>query len=632
MIRFIRKKTKSVFIYLIFGVIILVFVFWGVGNIQPGRNNVVASINNENTITRSDYDRVYRKQLNFYRNFYKENFTDELIDQLNLRERTIEGMITSILLINEAAKLNIEVSTNDVLEKIKLYPAFQSNGVFNKEIYLKTLQRERITPARFEQDIVNDLLAGKIEQIITLPVDVSDTEVKDFFNFSERRINLQYITLNASSFLNSVDISDEETRDYFNNNTEAFKVSTKIKVGYLRLRPQDFASKVKVTDKEAEEYYNNNLEKFSKEKEVKASHILIKTTRDDNAAGIEDKRKKTNEIRDKIIKGDDFASLAKEFSDDTSNADNGGDLGYFSKGRMIKSFEEAAFSMEVGEISEIVRSTFGFHIIKVTDIKESHIQSLEEVKPRIITTVTSEKAKMMALQKAQKMADLSVKDETSLKETASKEGFEVSDTGFFSKEETNNPIAVNPGLSDSAFSMSKGDISNALEIPGSVFVLAILDRQEEHLPTFDEASKSVRSFIKEQKSSEMAGNTAQEYLDQLSKGKVFSALAKDNNLKVGETGLFSLKQGFIPGMNIRTANDSPVLSLNESSPYIQLNNNSKNFVVKLKEAKTPSVEDFEKEKDQIKRSLVEMKRREFFNKWLESLRNKADIKINMELL
>jgi peptidyl-prolyl cis-trans isomerase D len=299
---------------------------------------------------------------------------------------------------------------------------------------------------------------------------------------------------------------------------------------------------------------------------------------------------------------------------------------------MVKSFEEAAFSMEAGGISEIVRSTFGFHIIKVTDIKESSTQSLEEVKPRIITTVTSEKAKMMALQKAQKLADLSVKDETSLKETASKEGFEVSDTDFFSKEEKNNPIAVNPDLSDSAFSMRKGEISNALEIPGSVFVLAILDRQEEHLPTFDEASNSARSFIKEQKSSEMASKKAQEYLDQLSEGKVFSALAKDNNLKVEETGLFSLKQGFIPGMNIRATNGSSVLSLNESSPHTQLNNNSKNFIVKLKETKTPSEEDFEKEKEQIKRNLVKMKRREFFNKWLESLRNKADIKINMELI
>ena len=632
MLRFIRKKSKSIFIYLIFGVIILVFVFWGMGNIQPGRNNVVASINNENAITLSDYSRVYQNQLNFYRNIYKENFTDELIDQLNLKEKTIQGMVTNILLINEAEKLNIEVSPEEVLDKIMSYQAFQSNGAFNKEIYLRVLRRERITPARFEQDIVNDLLAEKIEQIITLPVDVSDTEVKDFFDFSERRINLQYITLNASSFLNSVDISDEETRDYFNNNTEAFKVPTKIKVGYLRLRPQDFTSKVKVTDKEVEEYYNNNLEKFTKGKEVKASHILIETTRDDDSASIEGKRNKINDIRDKIIKGADFASLAKEFSEDTSTANNGGDLGYFSKGRMVKSFEEVAFSMEEGGISEIVRSTFGFHIIKVTDIKESSTQSLEEVKPRIITTVTSEKAKMMASQKAQKLADLSVKDETSLKETASKEGFEVSDTHFFSKEEKNNPIAVNSDLSDSAFSMRKGEISNALEIPGSVFVLTILDRQEEHLPTFDEASNSVRSFIKEQKSSEMASNAAQEYLDQLSGGVDFSALAIEINLKVEETGLFSLNQGFIPGMNIRATNNSSVLSLNKSSPHTKLNNDSKNFVVKLKETKTPAEEDFEKKKDQIKRNLVEIKRSEFFNKWLESLRNKADIKINTELI
>ncbi len=238
----------------------------------------------------------------------------------------------------------------------------------------------------------------------------------------------------------------------------------------------------------------------------------------------------------------------------------------------------------------------------------------------------------MASQKAQKLADLSVQNETSLKETASKEGFEVSDTDFFSKEEKNNPIAINPELSDSAFSMRKGETGNALETQGSVFVLTILDREEEHLPTFEEVSDSVRSFIKEQKSSEMAGIKAQEYLDQLLKGKVFSDLAKENNLKIEETGLFPLNQGFIPGMKIRATDRSPVLSLNESSPHTKLNNDSKNFIVKLKETKTPTEEDFEKEKDQVKKTLVKIKRSEFFNKWLDSLKNKADIKINTELI
>lgn len=632
MLRFMRKKSKSIFIYLIFAIIILVFVFWGMGNMQPSRNNVVASINDETTITLSDYSRVYQNQLNIYRNIYKENFTEELIEQLNLKEKTIKGMVTSILLINEAEKLNIEVSPEEVLDRIISYPAFQSNGVFNKEVYLRVLQRNRITLGRFEQDIVNDLLAEKIEQIITLPVNVSDIEVKDFFYFSERRINLQYITLNASSFLNSVDISDEETKDYFNNNLEAFKVPTKIKVGYLRLKPQDFASEVKVSDKEVEEYYNSNLENFTKAKEVKASHILIKTSRDGDSASIEEKRKKANEIRDRALKEDDFASLAKEYSEDTSNANKGGDLGFISKGRMVKSFEEAAFSMGTGDVSEVVRSTFGFHIIKVTDIKESSTQSLEEVKSRIITTVTTEKANMLALQKAQKLADLSVQSQTSLKETASKEGFEVSDTDFFSKEERNNPIAVNPDLSESAFTMRKGEISNALEIPGSFFVLTILEREEEHLPTFDEASNSARSYVKDLKSIEMANNKAQEYSDQLSEGKVFSDLAKDNNLKLEETGIFSMNQGFIPGINMRTTNDSPVLSLNEKSPYTILNNGNMNLVVKLKETKIPSEEDFEKEKDKIRKNLIELKRSEFFNNWLESIRERADIKINMELI
>ncbi|MCP4911476.1 MAG: hypothetical protein GY909_00035, partial [Oligoflexia bacterium] len=422
-------------------------------------------------------------------------------------------------------------------------------------------------------------------------------------------------------------MSDEETRDYFNNNSEAFNLPTKVKVGYLRLKPQDFVSKIKVSDKEAEEYYNNNLENFTKGKEVKASHILIKTSKDDDSASIEEKRNKINGIRDKALKGADFAALAKEFSEDASNADSGGDLGYFSKGRMVKSFEEAAFSMEAGGVSEVVRSTFGFHIIKVTDIKEASTQSLEEVKPRIITTVTSEKSKMMASQKAQQLADLSVQNETSLKETASKEGFEVSDTDFFSKDEKNNPIAINPELSNSAFSMRKGEIGNALETQGSVFVLTILDREEEHLPTFEEVSNSVRSFIKEQKSSELADKKAQEYLDQLSEGKVFSELAKKNNLKIEETGLFPLNQGFIPGMKIRATDRSPVLSLNESSPHTTLSNENKNFIVNLKETEIPSEEDFEKEKNQIRKNLVDIKKSEFFNNWLDSLRNKADIKI-----
>ncbi len=399
MLKVLRKRKRSWIIFLMLGAIIIVFLFWGIGNFRVDKKNVAARVNGK-AITHTEYARAYQKMVNFYKNKMGDQFSDEYLEKINLKDDTLQRLINTELVLQEAGRQGIAAPVEDVQKAIEAVQAFQKEGVFSKEQYLEVLKANRVTPAEYETGVENTLMIEKIQKQIIDAVNVTDKEIKDSFAMENRRVNFDYLAVDVARFGKDAAVTEEEARTYFEKNREAvggvFKVPTRVNAAYFTIPLKGFLSKVKVSEDDIKGYYEKNIGEFQMKKEVLARHILIKGQGDDA-------KKKAEDVLSSAKKGEDFAQLAGKYSEDAGSAKHGGSLGYFKEGAMVKPFENAAFSMKKGEISGIVETQFGYHIIKVEDIKESGTVPLKEARVTIEKKLKDEAAKKIALELAKEI-------------------------------------------------------------------------------------------------------------------------------------------------------------------------------------------------------------------------------------
>ena len=244
------------------------------------------------------------------------------------------------------------------------------------------LQNHRMQPEDFEASIEQELLQRKVEHFLRSLVPVTDQDVLEFYTYSNEKVKVSFMQFLPERFKKSVKADEASLEKYFNEHKEKYRIPEKVMVSYLVFDPDDFKDKVTVTEQQVKDYYEEKTSLFREEKQVKARHILFKVAAEASQEQAKQVEEKASSILKRCREGEDFATLAKTYSDDPSR-EKGGDLGYFSSGEMTKSFEQAAFKMKKGEISDLVRTPFGYHIIKVEDIKEARTKPMEEVKEQI---------------------------------------------------------------------------------------------------------------------------------------------------------------------------------------------------------------------------------------------------------
>jgi peptidyl-prolyl cis-trans isomerase D len=530
MLEVIRKRRRSLLIMMAFFAIIVVFVFWGVGPSprQGDVSRVVARVNRE-AITVEDYADRYRRQIDFYRNTMGERFSEEFLETLNLRQRVIDSLINRILILKAARSERIRVSKSEVQDAILAIPTFQREGVFDRELYFTVLRQNRIKPGEFERGVEEDIRAQKIQNKVIGGLTVTDEELREAFAREFRKISLEYVQVDADRFIDLVDVTDDEARGYLERNSADFMEPTRIEAFYAHVKFDELTVEVRVTDEAVKDYYDKSITEFQVSSEVHARHILIRQEAGigDSAEAKETARKKAEEILEKIKAGEDFSEFAKKYSQDTGSANRGGDLGYFGKGVMVRPFEEAAFSLAKGEVSDLVETTYGFHIIKVEDIKEARTLPLEEVAEKIKKRLVDEKTRRVTREKMVKLRKTFEETEPleELKAAASREGVKTSTTGLFSEGDLDVELVENPTLKDTAFLLGQGDVSGILEVSGGLYVIKILERVEEHVPPLEDISSNVKAALKREKANMVAKENAEGFLKRLKKGEELVSLA-----------------------------------------------------------------------------------------------------------
>ncbi len=620
MFEFLRKHAGSLFMQIVLGIVALVFVFWGIGSIRnKGVKNYAFKINNE-IVLPQEYYKELENVVKDYENRFHMRIDEKMMKALRIKEAVLNNMINRRILYMEAKKNGINVTDEEVKNTIINLPYFQEKGVFKKSLYLRVLEYNRITPQEFEDRIRYDLTISKFKNGIANSVLVTKDEIKEAFNYENKKVKLSYLKFPYKSYIKEVKYTDKDLKDFYSKNKELFRVPEKRDVEYIKLDKNYFLKGIKISEKEIKEYYKKNIDKFKVPAEVKVRHILIKPKNDTISAQME-ALKEAKKIREMAIKGANFAELAKKYSQGPS-AKNGGELGWFKRGEMVPEFEKAAFSLKKGEISEPVKTRFGYHIIKVEDIKKGRTKSLKEVKNQIVEALKEEKVnkKIQNLEKKYSKninlnnisKELKVKIEEFKKiDKKSKIDFRVISKAF------------NMKLNESA--LIKGDYNNP------VYFIKVTNIYPSYIPEFDKIKNKVIEKYKLYKAKQIAKNKANEILAKVKSIKDFKRFYDNKTIIYGETNFIFYHRPAsqkLAGVNLQ---DIENLNLYEILRKI-LSNNEAAFIVGIKEFNKFDKELFEKQKDRIKQFIWEQKASYRIQRYLEKIKKNYKIDINEKIL
>jgi len=621
-----RKHTKGILIKIIVGLIAVVFTFWGIYTIRGAKPGAKIAYVNGDLISGVEFEALYREMLRSFQQQYKEYWNENLLKALNIEQRALESLINKRLISQDAARLGLAISDEEVADAIYNYPAFQINGQFDEGRYRFILSQNRMQPADFESEIKLDLLGQKISQTIKSFFPITEAEVVSYYTYQNEQISLGFVSFSPDNLKDSGEVADTKREAYFKENQEKYRIPEKMKIASLTIDPAEYLDKVTVAEEEISDFYELNPEAFKEPEQVQARHILIKVPPD--AAESEDTKAKEEAlaILEKAKGGEDFATLAKEHSQGPT-APKGGDLGYFGRGQMIKPFEELAFSLKKGEIGGPVKTQFGWHLIKIEDKKAAITKTLPEVRDQIEESIKQDIAREMANERMLSLMDQMPYD-LNLTTYAAQHDLTVKETDFFPKDGPIPGFGSDEQLLRSINVLEKGEVSDIIEHEGKFHLIQIVDTRDSYIPEISEVSDQLDSDLKEHLSLVAAKEEAKRYLEELKGGAGWLEQAQKKGVKTEETGFFQ-RGGTIPSIGYAPLLTEAAFSLSDEKRYPDdvFAVDGKVYVVRWLDRKDIDMTNYKEEKDNFKQMLLAAKERRVFDAWLKSLKDKAEIKI-----
>ncbi len=635
---------KSVLWLVVAAFVGTIFYSWGMGRYAE-RQGMVAEVLNEK-ISYDEYKEALDNLYNFYRNAVKDRNVEDKIPHAQLKEAALNSVIQRKLVLNEAKKMGIGVSNEEVIERIKSMPAFQKEGKFDKSYYLNFLQYNRIGAKNFESSQRTAMLTEKTESLIRNSVKVSELEIREAYEWKHEKINLDYFVLSPDHFTGKEKITDEKVSEYFKKEKESFKKPDQIKVEYLFADPISLGKEINIGKQSIENYYTDHVDEFIVAESVRASHILTKNLpanidledsekmkkkiEEDFEKQKEEARKKAEDILTELKENGNFDELAKKYSEDHSNSKKGGDLGFFSRGGMIKEFEDVAFSLKVGEISDVVETKYGYHIIKVTDKKEAGTKPLSDVENDIKEKLTERKSKKLAKRSLlQIMKSPSPVDE--FKKSSSQGSLIKGSTDFFSIQDQEIPmIGISSQFKAEAFSLKDNELSSLVETVKGYYLLMLKEKKASYIPELDEVKDDVKKSLSQFERDKIAREEAHRLQKELDQGEDIDGLAGEMDVEVSHTLPFDREEAISKFRMNRSLLDAAFKLKKKESAVVPVS--GKYYVILMIERPGFDEEKYTKEKDDFVKSFLDVKQNEVLSAWLGNLREKANITINEQFL
>jgi peptidyl-prolyl cis-trans isomerase D len=512
MLERIREGSQGPWAMGILGLVILSFVFAGVGSyINSSASGAAANVNGEE-IGLDELERAYQNERSRMESQFGDAFATLASDTAylqNFRQGILDRLISEKLLDQAAQEFGLRVSDEQIKLAIVGMQEFQIDGQFDNDRYLALLRQAGFQTNNFRDYMRVDMVRRQLSQSLMGTEFALVGEAKAAYMMQQQTRDIRYLNIPASKFVDQVNISDDEILDFYQSNISQFDTQQKVSLSYVELVLDDLLSSIEVTDDELAEYYQQNLFDYRTDEERQAAHILFESADEDDAIAT-----KAEEVLAKIQAGENFAELAKTFSSDTFSAENGGDLGWFGKGIMDPAFEDAAFSLaNTGDVSGVVKSEFGYHIIKLTDVKPEQVNSFENVKQEITLKVKTLKAEERFYEISQRMSEVAFEVPDNLDEVADLAGKSISTTDLFSR--ANAPDVVsNPNVLSSAFSFELTEDavnSEVIELGRNhIIVVRVAEHESERTKTIEEVKEQIQQTLAAQSAQQAARDWALE--------------------------------------------------------------------------------------------------------------------------
>lgn len=385
----IRANAQSWGVKLAFGIIIIVFVFWGIGS-YTGPKGYVATVNDMH-ITEIEFQKVYGSMEQNLRASYPD-LTPELLKGLQLEQQVLQRLIMKKLLELEAERIGLEISPYELLLAVQDMPYFlNKDGKFDKDEYLRVLKASGLTPAQFESGLREDMLPEKLQKLLTAGAWGSPEEARLRYMYERQKRSVDYILFPLADYISASAPSDAEIQTAYEARAAQYALPARVKLQYVLLDPEKMADPFAISEEALSAAYEMRKAQFADPEKVHARHILIRVGEGAPEAEVKKAEKSAGDIAAKIRGGEDFIEAAKKYGQDPSAA-QGGDLGFFTREQMVKPFADAAFSLAAGELSAPVRTQFGFHLIKVEEKQAAKQRTLDEVKDELRAALAVEAA------------------------------------------------------------------------------------------------------------------------------------------------------------------------------------------------------------------------------------------------
>jgi peptidyl-prolyl cis-trans isomerase D len=451
-------------------------------------------------------------------------FSEEMI-----KSQVLQQLIRQQVLVQSAADSGMRISDQRLAETITGIEAFQEDGEFSSTRYRQLLSAQGMSPGLFEQRLRRDMLAAQLTGTISQSAIITDTSVDNYLRLQQQQRSVGYLTVPMSKFAGEVSVSDEEISAYYEQHSQDYMQPERVKVDYLELKLDQIAGAIDVDEAAVRERYDAQQMNYSTPEQRKASHILIKVAKDAQQEEIDSARGKAEELLARIKQGEDFGELAKAESADPGSARQGGDLGYFGKGVMDPAFEAATFTLEKGQVSEPVRSSFGFHLIKLVDIQAGETKPFDTVKAEIEKEIQTERAEQQYYDLAEQLANLTYEHPESLQLAAEQLELPIKTSAYFSRN-GGQGITANPKLTAAAFSeeiLERGNNSETIELERNhMVVLRLNEHQAAMLRPLEQVRSGIVSALKSDKAKQNAKELADAVIERIRAGEQPAELAK----------------------------------------------------------------------------------------------------------
>ncbi len=539
MLQSIRDKAQGWFAWAIVVLISVPFALWGIQEyLGVGAQPVIASVNGQD-IKEREFESTYQRFRANLRQQLGDAYRADLFDEARLREDVLQSMVRDRLVMQAADRMGLYIGDAQVRGAIAGIPAFQTNGLFDRAAYDRVLRQQGFSEQEFQEQVRQSLLIDQLTSAITDSELITRHELSESKRLRDQRREIRYLLFPAADFVKPDAASADEIEAYYAANQSRFMLPERVQISYLELKMSQLSESTAPDEEELRRFYEDRQAEYVTPEQRRASHILIMVDGEGEEAESA-ARNRALEARKRIQDGEAFATVAKELSQDPGSAEQGGDLGFIEPGMMDLSFDKALFALAEGEVSAPVRTDFGFHLIKVTEIREGRTERFEDVKDSLRAAYSSNEAERQFFRYSERLEDLAFEHPDSLEPAAEALGLKIVTSGWLSRADANKILGGNRVI-NSAFSedvLIEGNNSELIEIsPDHAMVLRVSAHEEAVVRPLDQVRDEIVTILAQQQAAALAEEKARSLLPRLRQGESLEQLAKELSLQIEEVGM-----------------------------------------------------------------------------------------------